>query len=146
MKCQQCDKAATIHVTEIVADMPVDYHVCETHFQDLDSTKLSVGSAKQTTGPLSFWVDAKLRDALADPVAREKVAAYSLPALCLALLDDRPEVRVAAAFHLMSLGRDAESASGALRNALNDPDERVRNAARIALDVIQKEPDPGGCV
>jgi hypothetical protein len=142
MNCQKCDKPATIHVTEIVDDKPVDYHVCAEHFKDLgDMEPVSRAMHNPAKGPAAFWGDDNLRKALADPVAREKGAAYLLPALCLALLDEQPEVRVAAAYRLMWLGSDARSTLGALRDAVQDPDERVRKAAEIAAEFIQARPD-----
>src|SRR5262249_52028610 len=137
MKCQACDKAATLHVTDVVAGQPVEYHVCDDHVQDLDNLKPTDQPKSLAAGPMAFWEDPQLSEALRDPVAQQKMAAYLLPALCLALLDEKPEVRIAAAFRLMMLGPDARSAMGALRDALRDPDERVRKAAGIALEFIQ---------
>jgi hypothetical protein len=85
----------------------------------------------------TFWKDPKLRGVLGDPVVRQEMAAHLLPALCLALLHEKPEVRIAAVVHLLQLGPDARSAAGALRDALRDPDERVATAARIALEFLE---------
>jgi hypothetical protein len=130
MKCQSCDEPAAFHVTEIVNGQAVEYHVCETHLRDLPSEKPTAGKEVAEAG-------ADIHAALQDTDARLKVAAFLLPALCLALLDEKPEVRIVAAYRIMRLGGDARSASGALRDALVDPDERVRRVARIALDVIE---------
>ena len=35
MKCQTCDKNATVHVSELDGAIPVEYHVCEEHACDL---------------------------------------------------------------------------------------------------------------
>jgi HEAT repeat protein len=94
-------------------------------------------SNNPATGFSAFMEDPELCELLRDQEARQKVAAGLLPPLCLALLDQKPAVRVAAAFRLMALGPDAQSALGALRDALKDPDERVRKAAAIALEHIQ---------
>ena len=91
---------------------------------------------------MDFLTDPQLRAAVFDEAARQRLAAHLLPALCLALLDQSPEVRVAAAYQLMCFGRDARSASGALRDAMTDPDERVRKAARIALQLIESGQTP----
>ncbi len=139
MKCQACDKPATHHVTELVANQPVEFHVCEAHLQDLESLGPYARPTKPDAGFASFVDAPELRAALRDPGVRKKMAAHLLPALCLALLDEQPEVRVAAAFRLMLLGPDARSACGALRDALSSPDERVRKAAQIALECIQTE-------
>jgi hypothetical protein len=142
MKCQSCDKAATHHVTEIVGGRAAEYHVCEAHLKDLEGATLPpVEPRGPISGCAAFLCDSELHQALRDPTARQKVAAHLLPALCLALLDDNPEVKVAATFHLMRLGSDAGSASAALRDALQDADERVRKAAAIALEFFQTEQD-----
>jgi HEAT repeat protein len=47
--------------------------------------------------------------------------------------------KYAAAYRLMQLGPDGRSAAGALRDALQDPDERVAKAARIALEYIETD-------
>jgi hypothetical protein len=139
MKCQACDKAATLHVTELVGGHPVEYHVCEAHFQNLEALQPKVGPTSPTKGLGAFWTDAGLRVACNDRLALEKTAAYLLPALCLALLDEKPEVRVMAAYRLTTLGSDARSALGALEGARHDPDERVRKAVEIALECIRSE-------
>src|SRR5262249_16352569 len=123
MKCQNCDKAATHHVTEIVAGKPVEYHVCDTHLHNLDALPPAAALPGPKSGFGAFWRDPKLNEALRDAVARDKIAAYLLPVLCQALLDDNPEVRVSAAFRLMLLGGDARSTVGALQDARHDQDE-----------------------
>jgi hypothetical protein len=135
MKCQACEKAATLHVTDITAGAPVEYHVCEAHFRDLET--LPAPPKPPPTGLRAFWHDPEVFAAMRDPGARMEMAAYLLPALCLALLDTRPEVRILAAYHLLRLGGDAGSALGALRQALQDADARVRRAARTALESIE---------
>jgi hypothetical protein len=137
MKCQVCQEVATLHITDIVAGQPVEHHVCDRHLQDLGAGKPVEAVNRSVPGPLAFASDPQLGDALNDPVAREKVAAHLLPPLCLALLDEMPEVRILAAFRLMMFGPDARSAAGALRAALQDPDERVRKAADFALEFIE---------
>jgi HEAT repeat protein len=54
--------------------------------------------------------------------------------LCEALRDRHPEVRLRAAFMLASLGIDAESAHGALRDALQDESVLVRRVAAAAIE------------
>jgi hypothetical protein len=144
MKCQACDEAATLHVTEIVAGEPVEHHVCETHFQSLEGIAPATASSKPSpdTGIGAFVL---LREAQRNAVARQKMAAHLLPALCLGLLDESAEVRLMSAFWLMRLAPDAGPAVGALQNALRDPDERVRKAATIALkqiDTMSTPPNP----
>jgi len=94
------------------------------------------------TGFGAFWDAAAIRGALEDPVVRQQLAAHLLPALCLALLDERPEVRIAAAFNIMRIGPNSRSAVSALRDALRDSDEHVRKAAAIALEFIETEGEP----
>ena len=90
----------------------------------------------------ALWEDPEFRKTVADPAARDKIAAYLLPPLCAALLDDNPEVGVLAAFRMMQLGSDGRSAGGALRDALRDRDERVRKVVEIALKYIESEGAP----
>jgi HEAT repeat protein len=59
----------------------------------------------------------------------------------MALLDPDPETRIRAVISLMQLGKNANSATGALRDAANDGDERVRKAAAAAIRFIAAEPD-----
>ena len=137
MKCQTCDQPATHHVTDMVAGEPREYHVCEKHLQDLEH----LAPARKPLEPVRplerFWNDSNLRKVLHDPEVRKEIAAHLLPALCLALLHEKPEVRMAAVFRLLQLGSDAGSATGALRDALRDPDERVAKAAQLALEYIE---------
>jgi hypothetical protein len=143
MKCQACDQPATCHVTEIVDGQPTAYHVCEAHAKDLDALKPALpGAGREPVGIFAFLQDPGLSQALQDPVARQRLAAHLLPALCLALLDANPAVRVAAIFRLMPLGRDAHSAVAALRDARHDAHAHVRRAAKIALEYIETEPEP----
>lgn len=34
MKCQQCDKPATFHITELTGDKPQELHLCEDHARE----------------------------------------------------------------------------------------------------------------
>jgi hypothetical protein len=136
MQCQACDQNATQHITDIVAGKAVEYHVCDEHAKTLD---LLPPTPLPKKGYLGFFTDPALCDVLREPKPREVLAAHLLPALCLALLDPMPEVRIAAAFHLMRLGPDGRSAAGALRDALRDRDERVVKAASIALDFLESD-------
>ena len=133
----KCDKPATHNVTEIASGDLVEYHVCDMDLQDLEAIK----KAPQASGPEKEFVATvmacELGEALCDRETLKKLAAYLLPPLCLALLDPKSEVRVVAAFQLMAYGRDAQSAVEALKDALQDPDKRVQQAARIALEYVQ---------
>jgi hypothetical protein len=131
MKCQQCTKAATAHITELVNGAPVEYHVCEDHLAVLETLP-----GQPPRRPLPEVADSLCR-AWANPVARQKMAAHLLPALCLALLNEQVEVRILACFWLTELRLDANSALGALRTALSDSDERVRKAAEFAIATIE---------
>ena len=130
MKCQSCNDPATHHITEIVGGDWVEHHVCDNHVQELDALKGTKATGGYEPGP-------EFLQAHSDPVARQKLAAHLLPALCLALRDDLATVRALAAFWLGSLGGDAASAAGALREAQDDPDTQVRKAAEYALRMIR---------
>jgi len=142
MKCQACDKPATLHVTDIVDGHPVERHVCDMHLETLEQCETTSKPDMRAKGFPAFITDTELGAILRDKETREKPAAYFLPPLCLALLDPKPEARVMAAFQLMMFGTDAQSAVGALQGALQDSDERVRKAARIALEHIQSKDAP----
>ena len=138
MKCEHCDRVASHHVTEVVAGLPADRHLCEDHVTDWTSpAHADRPPAPFRSSPDFFWREPELWRAVRDHAAHQKVAANLLPALCLALLDETPEVRVVAAYDLMLLGRHAQPAAGALRDRLTDGDGRVRKAAGIALDAIE---------
>jgi hypothetical protein len=137
MKCQTCDQPATHHITEIVAGKPVEYHLCETHLNTLEHLPDAPRRVELGTKFGTFWNDPMLCRALHDPAVTQEMAAHLLPALCLALLHQKPEVRIAAVFYFVLLGCQARSAAGALRDALQDSDERVAKAAGIALDYIE---------
>jgi hypothetical protein len=134
-----CPEDATHHVTEIVEGKAVEYHLCDLHLRDQAYLKPGECQPRPAEGFAGFMCDPLLREAIQAPAARQKVAAHQLPALCLALLDSVAEVRVAAAFQMMLFGQEARSALGALRQALHDPDERVRKAAARALGHIESE-------
>jgi hypothetical protein len=145
MNCQECGEVATHHVTEIVAGKLVEYHVCDKHVQELGTIEPFSWPYQHATGFMAFFQDPQLQEALREPAARQELAAHVLPALCLALLNERPEVRIVSAFRLLLLGADGRPAAGALRDALRDPDERVRKAARIALEWVETE-EAEGCL
>lgn len=138
MKCQYCDQSATHHVTEMVKGEAVEYHVCKAHL-DMVGGPVRVPVPKELSGFVAFMAHTDLCASMRDRTARQKLAAHLLPALCLALLDENPNVKVAALFYLMRLGPDAESATAALQNALHDADERVQKAAAIALEFFKTE-------
>jgi hypothetical protein len=137
MKCELCDEAATTHVTEMVDGKPTEHHVCETHARHLNALPPPSIPEHAPTGEVAFLLDTALLDALRDQGAQEKLLAHLLPALCVALLDPTPEIRIAATFFLTRIAADAESVKQALRDALNDQDERVRKASQIALESIE---------
>jgi HEAT repeat protein len=129
MRCQACDDTATCHVTDLVGGKLVEYHVCARHAVDLGALQ-----GIEVQAPLT--PDPEVLQAWADPIARQKIAAYMLPALCLAMMDESAKVRLLAAYSAAQLGSDAESAIGALRDLLRDPDERVRKVAQFAIEQI----------
>jgi hypothetical protein len=138
MQCQTCTKTATHHVTEIVDGQFVEFHVCEAHLPELDKLK-AAKEQHPAGGPMAFWNNADIYEAMRDQEARKKLAAHLLPALCLALLDAKPELKILATFWLAMLGSQARSAIGALRDAEGDSDERVRTAAGLALKTIESD-------
>jgi hypothetical protein len=144
MKCQECDSAATLHVTEMMDGKPVEYHVCATHVGTLESLQPAAGPPVDESlfGRGWFFADPELMAAVRDRDARQKLAAFLLPALCLALADEKPEVRICAVFGHLWLGHDAVSTLGALRDALHDADTRVRRAAELAIAYLEKGPEP----
>ncbi len=134
MKCQKCHETATHHITEIVEGKLLEYHVCEEHAGELEPLK---GPQGQGCSKALRSYDEAL-EPFCDPAAQQKMAAYLLPALALALLDENAAVRILAANHMMFLEADAKSAIGALRDALNDPDDRVRTVADRAIRLINE--------
>ena len=38
MKCQQCDKSATFHITELTGGKPQELHLCEEHARQYSRT------------------------------------------------------------------------------------------------------------
>ena len=105
MKCQECDDAATKHVTEFVDSRPIEYHVCEKHFATLNSLK-GHDPTKSQSPMAQLWSDPAVRDAFFDTDSQHKIAAYLLPSLILALADEDAGVRIQAALELMQLGCD----------------------------------------
>jgi len=61
----------------MVAGHAVEYRVCEKHADELDTLK----PVDPSQDPASEW--AKIQKTFQDPIARQKMAAYLLPALCL---------------------------------------------------------------
>src|SRR5688500_6351202 len=96
--CEGCDSEATDHVTEVVGGKPTERHLCEIHATDAAVARNRAVAKGRLEAFRGFRQDPRLRTALDDRAAREKVTARLLPALCLALLDERPEVRVIAAY------------------------------------------------
>lgn len=50
MKCQQCDKPATFHITELTGDKPQEMHLCEDHAREYLT---SPGSEASETGSMA---------------------------------------------------------------------------------------------
>jgi protein arginine kinase activator len=55
MKCQQCDKTATFHITELAGGKPVELHLCEDHARSY----LTQGEEEQVGAPSLAGVLAK---------------------------------------------------------------------------------------
>ncbi|MCE9544083.1 MAG: UvrB/UvrC motif-containing protein [Planctomycetia bacterium] len=55
MKCQQCDKPATFHITELAGGKPVELHLCEEHAR----AYLAQGEEEQASAPSLAGVLAK---------------------------------------------------------------------------------------
>ena len=70
-----------------------------------------------------------------DPASAE-IARQSVPLLIKGLADSEPRVRTQAAISLACLGPLAKDATPALKMALHDEDETVRDAAEKALQTI----------
>jgi len=140
MKCQVCGETAILHVTEVVDGKPVENHVCcAAHLGQAGSPDYPPEPPMQRSALWELWGEPGIRRALEDPVSRQTLIAYLLPPLCEALRDRHPDVRLRAAFILAELGGDAESAIGALRDALSDSDERVQMLAKAAIEHIETD-------
>ena len=50
MKCQQCEKPATFHITELTGDEPVEVHLCEEHAREY----LTPSDDAETSAPTSL--------------------------------------------------------------------------------------------
>jgi len=48
MKCQQCEKPATFHITELTGDQPQEHHLCETCAKTYLMQSEGAGPAPQT--------------------------------------------------------------------------------------------------
>ena len=64
-------------------------------------------------------------------------AAWAVPTLTRLLADRRPGIRRLAAEGLGKIGSASQSALPALENSLKDQDDRVREAATQAIELIQ---------
>ncbi len=64
MKCQECDKTATFHITELMAGQPHELHLCEEHAREYLT---QAESAEQSTAP-------SLAGALAQQIAVSNTA------------------------------------------------------------------------
>lgn len=136
MKCQKCDNPATLHVTEVVDGNHVGYSLCETHAGEFQS---SSGMPAEQKSVMSLFWDPEVSRILSDGESRQRMSAYLLPTLCVALTDEEPGVRVLAALGMLFLGSDARSALSAVRDALNDDDHRVRKVAEVVLRCIEQD-------
>ena len=62
MKCQQCDKPATFHITELTSGKPQELHLCEDHARDY----LTQSSGEQaTTGSMAAVLAQQMAQQLA---------------------------------------------------------------------------------
>ncbi len=76
--------------------------------------------------------------------SRGSDAAWAVPTLTALLSDRRPGIRRLAAEGLGKIGRASESSLPALERAENDPDDRVREAAAGAIQLIEGVDSPDG--
>jgi hypothetical protein len=133
MKCEICGETAVHHVTDFVDGRSVDHHVCGVHLAEV-GTVANAPAPRTRLSPLwDLYRDARIQKALTDPTALQTLVAYLLPPLCEALRDRNADVRLRAALFLARLGRNAESAIGALRDALEDRDAGVKMVAEAAI-------------
>lgn len=154
MKCELCNDTATHHVTERVDGKYIQHHRCEAHAEG-EPRPAESGPAQQSGTPKEpdgspetaisiIHADPELQAANRDEECEEKLTAFLLPAYCLALQDQRPEVRISAIIHIANLNHLGVSLIGALRDRLQDSDDRVRRAAQAAVDWLTfalNEPD-----
>ncbi len=125
-------KAADVVHESLVSDLTALQEELERAYVDMDQLK---DSAAQE-------ISARLREALALEAAAAEMllrgGAESVPALREALNHANPIVRRFAATVLGGIGPAAAEAIPALNEALTDPEIIVRDAARAALDAIEK--------
>jgi hypothetical protein len=76
MKCQACEKTATLHVTEMVAGRPVEFHVCSAHLENVAGMAADEGPWRPETGLSGFMDAPELRKVLFDPNVRQKVTTF----------------------------------------------------------------------
>ena len=54
MQCQQCEKTATFHITELAAGKPQELHLCEDHAREyLQTTDQEQAAAPSLAGVLA---------------------------------------------------------------------------------------------
>jgi hypothetical protein len=155
MKCDLCSDTATHHVTERVSGKCIQRHRCEAHADENPPPAERQGPVQQAGVPGEpdgtpetaisiIHSDPELQAARRDEVCEEKLTAFLLPAYCLALQDQRPEVRISAIIHISNLNHLGVSLIGALQDRLQDPDKRVQRAAQASIDwltFVMSEPD-----
>ena len=81
---------------------------------------------------IAIWALLKVRPGY------ERVVKRAIPLLTKGLSSERPEVRAEAAQALGEIGASAAAALPELKKLLEDEEEVVRNAAKSAIEAIQK--------
>lgn len=61
MKCQKCNKEATVHVTDLVGGKPIEYHFCEEHAKAfLQNTQTSLPGEANMASALATHLAQKM--------------------------------------------------------------------------------------
>jgi len=86
--------------------------------------------------------EAEIREAAVSAIGRAlTLDGKALIAIAQRLADEAEDVKVQARWTLEGLGASAEPAIATLRKLLRDPDESVRDAARMALSILEADAD-----
>ena len=139
MKCEICDNKARHHLTEMTEGVPLTIHVCDEHFSPSSADVASIKARRSQKSRLQTLLeDNDTLAAYSDLEARAELSKYEFPALCAALTDANPNVRVQAAIRMLHAS-DQIAAARELKTIQDDPDELVAKVARAAIGLISEQ-------
>jgi len=127
MKCQQCDKFATFHITELTGGKPVERHLCEDHAREYLSESSEQNAATATLAA-SLAQNIALNQAVEN---LQEIDQQTCPACGISFFEFRSKGRLGCPFDYTSFGEQL----GVLIMNIHGERQHVGKSLRTTHDV-----------